>query len=186
MNQPEYIPIASNKTLLVATISALVISVLIYFTVILPAEYNLDPTGIGKSMGLTVLSEPVSTSANDQKARETLVPVESLDYREDLVSVTIPANKGVEYKFNLKEFGNFTYEWKSMNTSSVYFDFHGEPAGDTTGYFESYAIATTDQMRGSVTVPFDGSHGWYWKNSTNQDVVIELKTAGNYLVIGLK
>ena len=73
-----------------------------------------------------------------------------------------------------------------MNTSSVYFDFHGEPAGDTTGYFESYAIATTDQMRGSVTVPFDGSHGWYWKNSTNQDVVIELKTAGNYLVIGLK
>ena len=76
MNQPEYIPIASNKTLLVATISALVISVLIYFTVILPAEYNLDPTGIGKSMGLTVLSEPVSTSANDQKARETLVPVE--------------------------------------------------------------------------------------------------------------
>ena len=57
---------------------------------------------------------------------------------------------------------------------------------DTTGYFESFTIATTNQAKGSATVPFDGSHGWYWKNTLNQDVIIELKTSGNYQVIGLK
>lgn len=52
--------VASSKTLLIATVSAVVISVIIYFIVILPAEYNVDPTGIGKKLGLTVLSEPVT------------------------------------------------------------------------------------------------------------------------------
>jgi hypothetical protein len=43
----------------------------------------------------------------------------------------------------------------------LYFDLHGEPQGDTTGYFESYAIATLRAMKGSFTSPFSGSHGWY-------------------------
>lgn len=191
MNQVDNIPVASNKALIVATISAVIISVLIYFTVILPAEYNVDPTGIGKKLGLTVLSEPVTdpvvTNPVKVQNENNTNPVEdSFDFREDTVAITVPANKGVEYKFNLKEFGNLSYEWKTNDASNIYFDFHGEPAGDTTGYFESFTIATTNQMQGSATVPFDGSHGWYWKNATNQDVNIELKTSGNYQVIGLK
>lgn len=186
MNRTENIPIASSKTLLIATFSALVISVLIYFTVILPAEYNIDPTGFGKKLGLSVLSEPVSLPVNNQKVADTNTSIESFEFREDNVLVTVPANKGIEYKFSLKEFGNLTYEWKIKGGSNLYFDFHGEPAGDTTGYFESYSIATTNQMKGSATVPFAGSHGWYWKNVTNQDVTIELETSGNYQVIGLK
>ena len=62
---------------------------------------------------------------------------------------------------------------------------HGEPEGDTTAYFESYGASTTDGMKGSVTVPFAGSHGWYWRNDTNQDISISLKTLGNYNVIGV-
>jgi len=185
MNQAKDIPIVSNKSLLIATVSALVVSVLIYFTVILPAEYNIDPTGIGKKLGLTVLSAPVTPATSDQNVSEG-TPADSHEFREDTVLVTVPAKKGIEYKFNLKEFGNLIYEWKTLDASNIHFDFHGEPAGDTSGYFESYSIAITDQMKGSATVPFEGSHGWYWKNTSNQDVVIELKTSGNYLVTGLK
>ena len=183
--------VASSKTLLIATVSAVVISVIIYFIVILPAEYNVDPTGIGKKLGLTVLSEPVtdpivSNAVKIKGVKETSTAVKAFEFRQDTVTITVPANKGIEYKFNLKEFGNLTYEWKTNDASNIYFDFHGEPAGDTTGYFESFTIATTNQMQGSATVPFDGSHGWYWKNTSNQDVSIELKTSGNYQVIGLK
>ena len=137
-------------------------------------------------MGLTVLSEPAITPVNNQKVLEKYTAKESFEFREDNVLVTIPANKEIEYKFNVKKFGNLTYKWKTKNSSNIYFDFHGEPAGDTTGYFESYTIATTNQINGSATVPFEGSHGWYWKNTSNQEVIIELNTSGNYHVIGLK
>lgn len=190
MNQSENIPVVSNKSLIIAILSAFVISVVVYFTVILPAEYNIDPTGIGKKLGLTVLSEPilepVISPVNNQKVIEKHTKLDAYDFREDTVSVTVPAQRGIEYKFNIKEFGNLTYEWKTNDTSNIYFDFHGEPAGDTSGYFESYTIATTNQTKGSATVPFDGIHGWYWKNTSDQDVTIELKTSGNYQVLGLK
>ncbi|MCP4057734.1 MAG: hypothetical protein GY738_10545, partial [Pseudoalteromonas sp.] len=63
---------------------------------------------------------------------------------------------------------------------------HGEPAGDTTGYFESYAIANLSEMKGSFTAPFGGSHGWYWKNNSDNPVAIQLLVKGQYKVIGLK
>ncbi|MBL4773182.1 MAG: hypothetical protein JKX98_06155 [Alcanivoracaceae bacterium] len=84
------------------------------------------------------------------------------------------------------QFDTLTYEWETTDDSHIYFDFHGEPEGDTTGYFESYSIATTKYMKGTATVPFNGSHGWYWKNTSDQEITINLKTSGNYLVIGLK
>jgi len=186
MNGTDNIPNVKNKTLLMATLSAVIISVLIYFTLILPAEYNIDPTGIGKKLGLTALSEPATSTVDNQKIIVNNTEKNNFEFREDSVSITVPANKGVEYKFNINEFGNLTYEWKTIDSSSIYFDFHGEPAGDTTGYFESYTIATTNKMNGSATVPFAGSHGWYWKNSSDHDVIIALKTSGNYQIIGLK
>ncbi len=41
-------------------------------------------------------------------------------------------------------------------------------------------------MKGSFTVPFAGSHGWYWKNTTNQDISIQLIINGDYVIEGLK
>jgi hypothetical protein len=78
-----------------------------------------------------------------------------------------------------------TYEWKT-EAAGLYFDLHGEPEGDTTGYFESYAIATSSEMSGSFTTPFKGSHGWYWKNNTDQAIEVSLTVKGHFDVIGLK
>jgi hypothetical protein len=75
------------------------------------------------------------------------------------------------------------YEWTS-GVTALYFDFHGEPAGDTTGYFESFSIATTNNMQGSLTTPFKGSHGWYWKNTTQQPVTVALSLKGYYRIKG--
>ena len=77
------------------------------------------------------------------------------------------------------------YEWSS-NGGDIYVDLHGEPAGDTTGYFESYTIATVATMKGSFTAPFAGSHGWYWKNKTAQAIDIQLSVSGSYVIEGIK
>jgi len=196
MNEISF-PTQSTKTLIRASIVALVIASIIFITFILPAEYKIDPTGLGEMMGLTVLAEeavlveknilaekPIlaDDSETAQVSQATKQP--SMPYRDDSVTVTVPPNKGVEYKFKMHQYANLTYEW-TTNGEPVYFDFHGEPKADTTGYFESYVIATNAEMKGSMTVPFEGGHGWYWKNNSDKEIIITLKTQGNYELVGL-
>lgn len=173
-------PTVSMKTLMSALLAATIVAGTALVVFILPAEYNIDPTGLGGKLGLTVLAaselgEPVD-SARAEAASES---------SEQLIEITVPAGKGIEYKFFMAQYEKLTYEWLT-NGDALYFDLHGEPEGDTTGYFESYAIATLAEMQGSFTAPFSGSHGWYWKNTSGEPVDIQLIVKGQYKVIGLK
>ena len=123
-------------------------------------------------------AETTDESAENESAVET-------KQQKNEVIITVPAKKGVEYKFYLKQYEKLTYNWTSE--SPLYFDLHGEPLDyEQTKYFESFAVATSDKMNGILTVPFEGSHGWYWKNNSDADVKVTLKTNGNYNILGLK
>jgi len=102
--------------------------------------------------------------------------------RSDTVTIEIPIHKGLEYKLLMEKYAHLEYEW-SADGEALYFDFHGEPRSDTTGYFESFAITTSNNMKGSLTAPFAGSHGWYWKNETDAPVIVTLSIKGNYILI---
>ncbi|REL37379.1 hypothetical protein [Thalassotalea euphylliae] len=164
----------TNRSLVKATISSLVVAVIALVLFILPAEYSIDPTGVGQKLGLTVFNEAGSTPTSA-----------SSDGEQDAVLLTVPAGKGIEYKLSMNKFQKATYEWVT-DGGALYVDLHGEPKGDTTGYFESYTIASVEEMKGSFTVPFDGSHGWYWKNNSDKDINIQLLFSGNYVIEGLK
>lgn len=166
-------------TLIKASLAALVVAAVALLTLILPAEYNIDPTGIGQRLGLTVLASSVDTSAVDSES------VLERTASQQVIEITVPANKGIEYKLQMQQYDKVTYEWMT-DGGSLYVDLHGEPEGDTTGYFESYAIATLDTMKGSFTAPFNGSHGWYWKNTSNTPVAIQLILNGQFQIIGIK
>ena len=170
----------SSKTLIKASVSAVIIAAIVLVTVILPAEYNIDPTGVGKKLGLTVLA----TAGEEPQPTASLTANKGTDEFQT-IEVTVPAGRGIEYKFYMKQHEKMTYEWLT-DGEPLYFDLHGEPEGDTTGYFESFAIATTNEMKGSFTTPFAGSHGWYWRNKTDKAIAIHLMVKGQYEVIGLK
>ena len=174
----EVISSQSKTNLLKSILFSLIVAAVILITVILPAEFGIDHTGIGSMLGLDAFNNPIESPAVVGRSGEG-----QLEFRQDKVEILIPANSGLEYKFFLEMHSNINYEWNSV--SSLYFDMHGEPEGDTTGYFESYGASITNEMKGSVTVPFSGSHGWYWRNDTDEDVTISLKTYGNYNVIGV-
>lgn len=166
-----------SRSLLKATAFSFVMAIVALVLFILPAEYNIDPTGIGQKLGLTVFAEQAvvaNTVASNNSYGE-----------QDSVVLTVPAGQGIEYKLAMDQFSKTTYEWVT-DGGTLYVDLHGEPKGDTTGYFESYAIATVTQMKGSFTAPFTGSHGWYWKNKSDTDIQVQLIFNGKYIIEGLK
>ncbi|MFT6247594.1 MAG: hypothetical protein ACJAUY_001968 [Cognaticolwellia sp.] len=173
------IPVHTTKTLVKAGVMALLVALILLITCILPAEYNIDPTGLGAKLGLTTIAEA------SEKAPEIVLDrgEQNHELRTDNIEIIIPAGQGLEYKLNMEKHAHVEYEWKTDGTA-LYFDFHGEPAEDKTGYFESFSITTSNNMQGSLTTPFKGSHGWYWKNESLQDVTVSLMTKGYYTIKG--
>lgn len=112
-------------------------------------------------------------------AREERKDFSSFAGARDTISIQIPARGDKEYKLQLKAGESFQYAWKADN-GELFFDFHGEPAGDTTGNFTSFNQSTDREYAGSLTATFAGTHGWYWKNTTSSPVTITLMLKGEY------
>lgn len=190
-------PIQSLRSLIIASCIATLIAALVLTAFVLPAEYGIDPTGLGKKMGLTVLAKTDTVKATAIPLPTEQVAVTCPDSSEkpsqsaqadskwlDSVKIIVPAKDGLEYKFHLKKGAAMEYAW-STDGARLYFDFHGEPKGDTTGYFKSFKESTDKQSSGALTAPFEGSHGWYWENNTRSPVTIILNTKGDYRILGL-
>ena len=107
------------------------------------------------------------------------------DQWKDIQTITVPAGKGLEYKFQVNKDDPLKYEWKT-DGGKLYYDFHGEPKGAAKDVFESFEIKTQNQAYGLLLAPFQGVHGWYWKNKTTKPVTITLKTNGIYQILGIK
>lgn len=175
------VPVQSLRTLMISLVAAFFVAFFILVTVVGPAEFGYDPTGLGQSMGLTVLAEP---SQQATKAVFSCPAGEQSVNWSDIVVITVPAASGLEYKFHLEQNAELVYAW-ATDGSMLYFDFHGEPSGDTTGYFKRFKEATNSRSEGVLTVPFTGIHGWYWENKTKAPIQVTLKTKGQYRVNGL-
>jgi hypothetical protein len=99
--------------------------------------------------------------------------------QSETIDIVIPARGSKEYKLQVAQGASFEYAWKT-DGEELFYDFHGEPTGDTTGYFETFDKSTAAEASGQLTASFDGTHGWYWKNRSSSPVKIELKVKGAY------
>ena len=121
--------------------------------------------------------ELISNEELTQKAQNLEMTQQST--WKDSINIIIPARGDKEYKFYLEKGATLEYNW-STNDAKLFFDFHGEPEGDTTGYFKSFNKSTENQSSGTLTTSFAGTHGWYWKNNNPLPVTVTLKTNGEY------
>ena len=106
----------SSKTLIKASITASLVAIIAFVLFILPAEYNIDPTGLGKQLGVTKIAQ---TSAQKPLKTSDSLQVGSDEFQT--IEVTIPANRGVEYKFEMQQYEKMTYEWMT-DGASLHFD----------------------------------------------------------------
>ena len=65
-------PLPSIAKLIKATVLALLVASVILISIVLPAEYGIDPTGIGKKLGLTALNASQSEAKVVTLVNETV------------------------------------------------------------------------------------------------------------------
>lgn len=189
MNEPSNLPPtahASPAALAKASLGALAVAgaVLVFF--VLPAEAGIDPTGVGSAVGLTAMSAgaveatPIPT-APAQTATPTQASIEArVPRREDIETIELAPHSGIEVKSHMAKGDSFVFEWEASG-GSVKVDMHGEPPNAADDEFTSYWIAkeTTGQA-GTFVAPFEGNHGWYWRNKGDSPVTIRLQMSGYY------
>jgi hypothetical protein len=151
-----------------AIVSAIVIAVVF----VLPAEFHMDPTGLGARMGLLKMSGPRPPKLDAGAVHNYATP-----FRADDVTVSILPYGDVEYQVRMESGGTLVYSWKSR--APIDSDFHGESDADPD-IAVSFTVGKAAEASGSLVAPFKGTHGWYWQNMTGQRVDVQLKMAGFY------
>ena len=169
--------VPSGRTLAKATAVALLVAAIVLATIVLPAEYGIDPLGTGAATGLIGLSQaqppPIVASESGP------VRPQAADYKVDTRQFTLgPYGGYVEYKYELEPGATMLYTWTA--TGEVNFDFHTEPAGLPPSASDSFERGTASEGHGSYTAPYAGIHGWFWENDEEEVVTVTLTTAGFY------
>ena len=207
---PTVNELPSTRKLVRSTVIALLTAVGLLVTVVMPSEHAVDPTGVGRALGLTQMGElkiilaqealadaappqaaapapapaPTPQVAQVQPIAKPVAqpaPTPTSALKTNQMSVTLKPGEGTEIKLEVLKGKSVSYEWTAVG-GPVNFDTHGEPYNGEKGYFHSYSKGKQVKSdKGEFTAIFDGTHGWFWRNRSNNDVTIALKTNGDYL-----
>jgi hypothetical protein len=177
--------VAARERIMVAVGAALLISGVILVIAVLPAEYGVDPSGIGARLGLTAMSDVqkrleqfTATRAADAGGAATLVAQEQ-PFQHETTEFKIEPGGFIEYKYRLDKGKALLYSWKA--TAPVNYELHAEPDGAPQGFAESFEkVNAKESASGTLTAPFSGIHGWYWENPSRAEVTVTLSAAGFY------
>jgi hypothetical protein len=191
----------SGKRLALSVVIAALAAAAVLITIVLPAEYGVDPTGIGHALGLTALRAPARTLevadviGGNEGVREVEVPDfgepvplpnpavhqdESAPAQTRTVEVTLPPDGETEIKTVLKQGHVVLYSWR-VDRGTIYSDFHGHDPAAGNEFFVRYREDQEGSgSSGSLVAPFGGEHGWYWLNYNEFPVKITLTVTGYF------
>jgi hypothetical protein len=184
MTSPDGLP--TTRQLLRATAIAVIVAGIILITTVLPSEYGIDPTGIGRRLGLyrapAIASDAavVSDSAESTAAPGATLVRKKNPYRADETSLVLESGEGAEIKAVMAGGDHFIYTWTAEG-GPVDVDMHGEPLNSQEGEIPSYFKDEGQSGdNGVFRAPLAGRHGWFWQNLNDTPVTIKLKTSGFY------
>jgi len=178
--RPASDDLPTSRQLLRSTLLALAAATAILLTIVLPAEYAIDPTGAGRALGLTQMGELkmqlAAEEAADRSAARRVVSTASSASRpardsandfasdarwQDETRVVVPAGRGVEVKLVMRAGDQAHYRWQAAG-GPVNFDLHAHgEAGEEASFEKGRAVV---EHAGVIDATFDGEHGWFWRN----------------------
>jgi len=195
--KPSLDQLPSSAQLVRSTAIAAVSAVAILVTVVLPAEYNIDPTGIGGVIGLTEMGE-IKTQLAEEAEADRLMELEAEEQSSlmndifglfvgaahaqeaevwrDETNFTLAPGDSAEWKLVMEE--GQTVEYRMLvEGGRVNFDMHGHGGGQSVTY-EKGRGSTGDE--GEIVAEFDGEHGWFWRNRDSSDATVTVQVRGEY------
>ena len=186
----------SKGKLIRSTILAIFIAAVILITVVLPAEYGIDPTGVGSAIGLLKMGEIKVSLAQEASmeqfevagqekdirkpeidTQKTEAIVES-DSRNDMITITLIPNEGKEIKLTMSKGSTVNYTWYT-DGGKANFDAHADSKKLMIDY-HNYEKGKLQKSEGTMEAAFDGNHGWFWRNRTSETMTVTLEVSGNY------
>jgi erythromycin esterase-like protein len=202
-SKPTSLP--TTRQLIRSTIIAILIAGVLLVGVVLPAEYGVDPTGVGSTLGLTEMGRIKASLAKEAEQEQAAVdntPATSAtnaapaaantasvaaeapaaaapSSRSDVVTITLQPGQGREIKLAMREGARVNFSW-STDKGVVNFDEHADsetPRRDYHGYRKGSGVAKDE---GVLTAAFEGWHGWFWRNRGTEPLTVTLRVNGDY------
>jgi hypothetical protein len=197
---PPRSELPTPRALLKSTAIAAAVALVLLVTVILPAEYGIDPTRIGRVLGLTQMGEIKMALAKEAEAEEAVGAAAAAPSTPAAVSTPQPAapvaaapaadsgsshvteialapGQGREIKLAMRQGARVSFEW-TVAGGVVNFDTHADrPGTPYHGYEKGQA---RQSQSGELVAAFDGMHGWFWRNRGREPVTVTLRTRGDY------
>ena len=211
-DMPTRAELPTTKQLIRSTLIALSTAIVLLVTVILPAEYAIDPTGVGRVLGLREMGEikvQLEQEAAEDAARTRVLVATKVE--SEAPKTVTKANEPVEESIGSVAVSNQIEEpvWRDrkiislepgqgaevklvMNKGQVaQYEWRskGGPVnhdthGDGNGQSISYEKGRgVPGGEGELVAAFDGSHGWFFRNRNKGKVMVILKTNGDYTQI---
>lgn len=207
---PTRAELPTTKQLLRSTVIAIVSAAAILVAVVLPAEYNIDPTGLGKALGLAEMGEIKQQLAGEaerdrqmdeqSKQEEQAQPAAGGQQSSILGQILsglfissaqaqeAPAARTDTMTITLKPGEGTEVKLSMAKGAKVNFTWAVEGGvvnfdmhGDGSGEEISYEKGrAVPGAEGVLEASFDGKHGWFWRNRGKTDVTVTLKTDGEY------
>jgi hypothetical protein len=172
-------------------IMSLAVAASLFVVFVLPAEYDVDPTGLGALMGIKGMSSyselkrianPIASSVageSDTPASRYHVPIDPPLQFVTVAIELVPFGQA-EYKFTMEEGDSLSYSW-ATDQGEAYADLHGHTMVDGSEVLVEYLKSdSVSGGSGRITTPFAGEHGWYFLNLEEQKQIVTLKVSGTF------
>jgi len=175
---PNRTELPSTARLIRSTLIAALTAIVLLVTVVLPAEYAVDPTGVGRVLGLTEMGE-----IKQQLAKEALLEETSSEKFEEksepvpIDDMVLAPGEASEVKLFMGQDDVAIFEW-IVEQGHLNSTLHGNGTdGEKVTYRNGRAETGQD---GELKAQFDGRHGWFWRNRSDETVTLTLRVKGSY------
>lgn len=122
------------------------------------------------------VAEPAPTVVEPAEAPAPTVVADAPGWRDEVV-FTLGPTEAKEIKLVMAAGDVATFEWVSEG-GGVNYSQHGDDGGANEVRFEDGRAAPGQD--GTMTAPFAGNHGWFWRNRGDEPITVTLRVGGAY------
>ena len=211
-DMPTRAELPTSAQLIRSTAIAFITAAVLLVTVVMPADYGIDPTGIGRVLNLTQMGEikkelaaEAAADAMAQAAGGVTAPASTEPAAQPVsaapVATAAPAPAPVtdavkvpwrdETQVTLKPGEGIEIRLSMSKGDKALYAWtvrggvvNFDTQGDGLGRSISYEKGRgVAADEGELVAAFNGNHGWFWRNRGDAAVTLLLQTGGNYAKI---